>query len=94
MCSLESFIVFSFLVLYCSISIYFNATMASRYKSCQGVVFETFTGSCVIGGLPSVLTKKVFTTVVAKSTCFVVLWLGVEVAHGIRMSFYWHEIIT
>ena len=37
-----------------------------------GVVFETFTGSCVIGGLPSVLTKKVFTTVVAKSTCFVV----------------------
>lgn len=44
----------------------------------QGVVFETFTGSCVIGGLPSVLTKKVFTTVVAKSTCFVVPWPELE----------------
>lgn len=86
-CSLESFIVFSFLVL--SVAYQRISTMASRYKS-QGVVFETFTGSCVIGGLPSVLTKKVFTTVVAKSTCFVVLWPAVEVAHGIRMAWHYH----
>mmetsp|Transcript_53383 Transcript_53383/g.127700 ORF Transcript_53383/g.127700 Transcript_53383/m.127700 type:complete len:1270 (+) Transcript_53383:42-3851(+) len=36
------------------------------------MVFEIFDSPCVLGGLPSVLTKKVFTTVVARATCFVV----------------------
>ncbi|CAE7252369.1 cAMP-dependent protein kinase regulatory subunit [Symbiodinium microadriaticum] len=37
-----------------------------------GASFEIMKGHCVIGGLPSVLTKKVFTTVVATEPCFVV----------------------
>jgi len=44
--------------------------------SCEALVFgssfEAMEGPCVIGGLPSILTKKVFTTVVSTEPCFVV----------------------